>query len=37
MTSFQKSCEERRFVDIQSKFTREKPMVYTMLPGILDD
>lgn len=36
MESFQKSSEEGRFVEIESKFTRQAPMRDDLLKGILD-
>lgn len=36
MQSFQKSSEEEKFVEIQSKFTREAPMRDDLLKGVLD-
>lgn len=37
MMSFQTSSDEGRHVAIESKYTPEKPMVYSQLTGILDD
>lgn len=36
MESFEKSSRERRFVDIESKFERERPMSNNLLKGCID-
>lgn len=36
LTTFQKSSDERRFIDLTTKFQRKAPMVHSDLIGILD-
>ena len=36
LTSFSKSNEERKYIDLKSKYHRGKPMINADMPGILD-
>ena len=36
LTSFSKSCKERKYIDLATKYTRSAPMKNLAMPGVLD-
>ena len=37
MTSFTRACEEGRYIELETKYTRNAPMCNNPMHGILED
>ena len=37
LTSFSKSCDQKKYVELKTKYSRGEPMKNAVVPGVLDE